>query len=181
MIKKASLAILFCIAIAATAPAQEAAQPKSEATAQAQAPPRSYRLDYTLIESENGKKIDSRQYSITVGGGTERTGPSSGQVKIGTRIPVDPKGDAANQYLDVGTKLSCVIRLRDGAPSLDTNIELSSVVPDEGKGSGLPIFRTLTISDQTPLVVGKSVMVGTAEDPDSKRQFQLEVTVTEIK
>jgi hypothetical protein len=186
MIKKAPLAasiaaLLFCVAIASAAPAQDAARPKAEATPQAQTPPRSYRLDYTLTESEDGKKIDSRQYSIGTGGGTQSGRSWLGQVKIGTRVPVVMKSDGTIEYVDVGTKINGSIIMRDDAQVLHTDCDVSSVAPDEAKVDGRPILRTLTISNETPIVVGKAMVVGTAEDPNSKRKFQLEVTVTEIK
>jgi hypothetical protein len=186
MIKKGPLAaasmaaLFFCVAIA-SAPAQDAAPPKGEATPQAQTPPRSYRLDYMLTELEDGKKIDSRQYSISVGGGTPSGRPWQGQVQIGTRVPVVMKSDGTIQYVDVGTKINGFISMRDGAQVLDTDCDVSSVAPDEAKVDGRPILRTLTIRNETPVVVGKAVTVGTADDPNSKRKFQLEVTVMEIK
>jgi hypothetical protein len=186
MIKKAPLlasiaALFFCVAIASAAPPQETGSPKAEATTQAQTPPRSYRLDYTLTESEDGKKIDSRQYSISVGGGTASGRPWQGQVQIGTRVPVVLKSDGTIEYVDVGTKINGFISMRDGAHVLDTDCDVSSVAPDEAKVDGRPILRTLMIRNETPVVIGKAMMVGTAEDPNSKRKFQLEITVTEIK
>lgn len=186
MIKKASFAasiaaLLFCVAIASAAPPQDAASPKAEVTPQAQTPPRSFRLDYTLTESEDGKKIDSRQYSISVGGGTASGRPWQGQVQIGTRVPVVMKSDGTIEYVDVGTKINGLIGMRDGAQVLDTDCDVSSVAPDEAKVDGRPILRTLMIRNETPVVVGKAMMAGAAEDPNSKRKFELEVKVTEIE
>jgi len=179
MIKRAGLAapiaaLFFCVAMAAAASAQDGPPPSVEAIPQAQTSPHSYRLDYTLTELEDGKKIDVRQYSISVAGGI-------GQVKIDTKVPAGVNSDGGNQYLDVGTSIKCFVRMRDGAPALDTDLGVSSVVPDEGKVNGRPILRTFTISSQTPVVVGKGVMVGTVDDPNSKRKFQLEVMAAEIK
>jgi hypothetical protein len=186
MIKNRSLAasiaaLLFCVAIASAALAQDVASPKAEATPQAQTPPHSYRLDYTLTELEDGKKIDSRQYSINVGGGTQSGRSWPGHLQIGTKIPAGMKSDGTNQYVDVGTRISAVISMRDGAQVLDTDLDVSSLVPDEAKVDGRPILRTLTISNQTPITAGKAMVVGTADDPNSRRKFQLEITVTEIK
>jgi len=184
MMKKTSLAaasiaaLFFCVAIASGA--QDAAPPKAEATPQAQTPPHSYRLDYTLIELEDGKKIDSRQYSISLGGGTQSGRPWTGQVEIGTRVPVVMKSDGSIQYVDVGTKIVGFISMRDGAQLLDTSCDVSSTAADDAKVDGRPILRTLAIKNQTPIVVGKVVTVGTADDPNSKRRFELDVTVTEI-
>ena len=69
-----------------------------------------YRLDFSLNELEDGKKINSRQYSMNI------TGGESNDFKIGTRVPVEPK-EGEFQYLDVGTSLWCQLR-RDGSDLL---------------------------------------------------------------
>ncbi len=181
MIKKVLLAALFLGVAIASARAQDATPPKTEATPQAQTPPHSYRLDYMLTELEDRKKIDSRQYSISVGGGTQGGPPWQGVVEIGTRVPMVMKSDGSIQYVDVGTKIVGFISTRDGTQVLRTNCDVSSVAPDEAKVDGRPILRTLTIVNEAPVALGKAVMIGTADDPNSKHKFQLEVTVTEIK
>jgi hypothetical protein len=67
-------------------------------------PGHSYRLDFTISELEDGKKINSRQYSINLNSG------EGNEIKIGTRVPVEAK-QGEFQYLDVGTSIWC--RLRD--------------------------------------------------------------------
>ena len=91
------------------------------------------------------------------------------------------KSDGSIQYVDVGTKIVGFISTRDGTQVLRTNCDVSSVAPDEAKVDGRPILRTLTIVNEAPVALGKAVMIGTADDPNSKHKFQLEVTVTEIK
>src|SRR5215472_11678403 len=55
-----------------------------------------YRLDFSLNELENGKKVNARQYSMNLNTGDDN------QIKIGTRVPFEQaKGEM--QYLDVGT------------------------------------------------------------------------------
>ncbi len=44
-----------------------------------------------------------------------------------------------------------------------------------------PVVRQIKISGDTLLVVGKPIVIGSVDDPNSKRQFQLEVTVTKLK
>jgi hypothetical protein len=81
----------------------------------------------------------------------------------------------------VGTTISGSVSSRDGAQILDTYCDVTSVVPDEGKVDGRPVLRSLSITDETPIVEGKPMLLGTADDPNSKREFQLEVTVTQQK
>ena len=82
--------------------AQDSAPAKS--AAETGEPGHSYRLDFTLNEIEDGKKINSRQYAMNLNSGDQS------ELKIGTRVPVEVK-QSEIQYLDVGTSIWC--RLRD--------------------------------------------------------------------
>ncbi|HKQ85441.1 MAG TPA: hypothetical protein VJS43_01595 [Candidatus Acidoferrales bacterium] len=178
----AAIAVALVIGIAGTsAPAQDATSSKTASAPQAEMPPHAFRLDYTLTETEGGKKIDSRQYSLNVGGGGQNGRPWVSQLQIGNRVPAGTKTDGTAQYLDVGTRINGSISIRDGARVLDTYCDVTSVVPDEAKVDGRPVLRTLTISNSAPIAEGKSMLVGVADDPNSNREFRLEVTVTELK
>jgi hypothetical protein len=43
------------------------------------------------------------------------------------------------------------------------------------------VLRQLNINASTLAVLGKPMIVGSVDDPNSKRQFQLEVTVTKLR
>jgi hypothetical protein len=144
-------------------------------------PGHSYRLDFTISELEDGKKINSRQYSINLSSG------EANEIKIGTRVPVEAK-QGEFQYLDVGTSIWC--RLRDRADiawlSNDVMLQVRSdlsnfAIPDQQAQSMRPIIRQVKIDSSAIATVGKQMVVGSAEDPNSKRQFQVEVMVTRLK
>jgi hypothetical protein len=140
-----------------------------------------YRLDFTVNEMEDGKKINSRQYSMNMTSGEN-------EMKIGSRVPVEVK-EGEFQYIDVGTSLWC--RLRDHKDEnwlgndvmLTVRSELSNFAsPDqEATTRPRPIIRQLKIDAHTIAMVGKPLIVGVVDDPNSKRQFQLEVTVTKLR
>jgi hypothetical protein len=140
-------------------------------------------LDFTISELEDGKKINSRQYSINMNSG------EGNEIKIGTRVPVDTK-QGEFQYLDVGTSIWC--RLRDRSDSnmgwlsndvmLQVRSDLSSfAIPEQQAQSRSPIIRQLKIDSSAIATMGKQMVVGSADDPNSKRQFQLEVMVTKLR
>jgi hypothetical protein len=173
------------IAVLVLAPAALRATPQESTTQkhvdEASEPGHSYRIDFTISEMEDGKKINSRQYSMSLNSGDQN------EVKIGTRVPVEVK-QSEIQYLDVGTSIWC--RLRDrGAFSwlsndvmLNVRSELSSfAVPDQQGQSMRPAIRQVKIDSATIVPMGKSMAVGMVDDPNSKRQFQLEVMVTKLK
>ena len=168
--------------------AQDVAAPK---TAEAIEPRHAYRADFVLTEIEDGRKINSRQYALNLNGG------ESDQLKVGTRVPVEVK-QGEIQYLDVGTNIWCRLRdRRNSEPSehglqelswlgndvmLNVTAEVSNfAVPDQQGASTRPAIRQMKVEGSTIAVVGKQMVVGIVDDPNSKRQFQLEVTVTRLK
>jgi len=162
--------------------AQAEVKAKAEPGAQTNKPATAYRLDFSVNEMEDGKKINTRQYSMN-----SRPGDGN-EIKIGTRVPVEVK-QGEFQYLDVGTNIWC--RLRDEADlsTLGSNVllnlraELSNfALPDQQQAQQFhPVVRQLKIEASTIATPGKSLVVGVVDDPNSKRQFQLEVTVTKLK
>ena len=62
--------------------------------------------------------------------------------------------------------------------------EISNLDVETGEHSGAmlpPVVRQIKINGSTLLVVGKPIMIGSVDDPNSKRQFQLEVTITKLR
>lgn len=184
--------VLTAVSITALAGRAALAQESStKPTAEATEPRHSYRVDFLISELEDGKKINTRQYAMNLNAG------ESDELKIGTRVPVDVK-QGEFQYLDVGTSLWCRLRDRAGdEPSahglrelswlgndvmLNLKAEISNIaLPDQQGDRMRPAIRQIKIDSSTIAMVGKQMVVGVVDDPNSKRQFQLEVTVTRLK
>jgi hypothetical protein len=149
-----------------------------------------YHLDFSLNEMQDGKTINTRQYSMNLLA-TPATGPRypigyGRNLKIGTRVPIEGE-QSKTDYLDIGTRISCQLVMDDtGQLALDVNAEVSSLVPRAEadkymSASRDPMLRELSIQAATTVIPGKLTNLGTVDDPDSKRQFQLEVTVEKLK
>ena len=88
------------------------------------------------------------------------------------------------EYLDVGTNIGC--RLHDSTElrslandvSLNVKADVSNLASEQ---RGQPVIRQLRIEASTIVELRKTTVVGIVDDPNSKRQFQLEVTVTRLK
>jgi hypothetical protein len=146
-----------------------------------QAPAGSYRLEFTVYEMEDGKTVNSRSYTMTVGGST------LGQVRAGSRVPVEAGEKGALQYLDIGQYIdSRLISERDRSIVLDTTSEISNLVPAQA-GSEVPlsnrnpIIRQLKSRGQGEVELGKPTVISSLDDVSSKRRFRLEVLATRIK
>jgi hypothetical protein len=146
-----------------------------------------YRLDFSFNELEQGKKINSRHYSINL------TAGSADEVKIGTRVPVatgeTSPPQAQFQYLDLGTSIWALLREGSDDLQLEVRSEISStkhedvdVAPRAPHTSFTPpIVSQIKISGSTLLLIGKPMIIGSVDDPYSKRQFQLEVVATKLR
>jgi len=144
-----------------------------------------YRLDFSFNEVLDGKIVNTRHYSMNL------TAGNSDEIKIGTRVPVAVAVTPSNsgspvpsfQYMDIGTNLWSQLREHGDELMLVVKGDVSNLDMDSGEhaGTSAPVVRQIKISGDTLLVVGKPIMIGSADDPNSKRQFQLEVTVTKLK
>src|SRR5579863_864578 len=185
MRKQTLLVALLSLMIAAFGSARTAcAQEDSKAsgaskTAKAEDSVDAYRLDVSFNELEDGKKLNTRHYSIDL------MGARPNDIKIGTRVPVvsanctssgsSPAGGASEQYqyLDLGTHLMAQLISHE---DLHVSGDISSLDTSAGTETSTrlgPVIRQIRIEGSTALVLGKPILIGSADDPNSKRQFQL--------
>jgi len=148
-----------------------------------------YRLDFAFNEVSDGKTLNTRHYSMVV------TANESNEIKIGTRVPVatgasNPGGATQFQYLDVGTNIwaqlrersdELILAVRSDVSNLDTSEAAEHANDVATRALGTPVIRQIKISGSTLLVPGKPIVVGSMDDPNSRRQFQLEVTATKLR
>jgi hypothetical protein len=166
-----------------TARAQDDSKKEAPAQTAKFQPVQPYRLDFAFNEIADGKIVNTRRYAMNL------TAGEANEIKIGARVPVATGSTASIdmvqwQYLDVGTNIwaqlrehgdELILAVRSDVSNLDTSSDSERV-----KGSN-PIVRQIKISGSTLLVVGKPILIGSMDDQNSKRQFQLEVTVTKLK
>jgi hypothetical protein len=148
-------------------------------------PLQSYRLDFSFNEVADGKTVNTRHYSMNL------TAGNSDEIKIGTRVPVATRSTGPStpapteyQYLDIGTQIWSQLREHGDELILVVRGEVSNLDVDTGQHTGAflpPVVRQIKINGDTLLVVGKPIVIGSVDDPNSKKQFQLEVTVTKLK
>ena len=145
-------------------------------------PTHAYRIDFSIAELEDGKKINGRHYSMDLNSG------SWNEIKIATRVPVvteaySSKPDITQfQYLDVGTTINTRLEERGDELALDVHAEFSNLASTSEQHSPQPpIIRQIKISGSTLADAGKPVAIGAVDDPNSNRTFQLEATATRLK
>jgi hypothetical protein len=190
--RKATLIVILLFIICSfgalnTADAQEEAS--SSKTSKTEDSVNAYRIDFSFNELEDGKKLNTRQYSIDLIGGRPN------EIKIGTRVPVvsgsssssstsDSGASLQYQYIDVGTHVWAQVIGHGDREELHVSGDISSLDTLAGPGTGArlpPVVRQIKIEGGTALIVGKPILIGSADDPNSRRQFQLEAVVTKLK
>ncbi|HYM78377.1 MAG TPA: hypothetical protein VE377_20555 [Candidatus Dormibacteraeota bacterium] len=184
MFKKILIAGAVIATLVLGGPVQQATSQDSAPAkhpSEAAEPGHSYRLDFTVHEIEDGKKINSRQYSMNLNAGDQS------EIKIGTRVPVEVK-QSEIQYLDVGMNIWCRLRDRNDVNWLANDVMLNVrsdlsnfAIPDQQGQSMRPAIRQMKIDSSAIVTVGKSLVIGVVDDPNSKRQFQLEVVATKLR
>ena len=143
----------------------------------------SYRLLYTLTESENGKRIGVQHEELVVA-----TGAPPSEVKLGSRIPINVGGTGDTPltprftYVDIGLNISARIATFTNGVQLNTRVEQSSIDDTQKPGSSQqPIIRQSTTQTSVKMVENKPLIIGSLDLPGSEHHLQIEVTMTRIQ
>jgi hypothetical protein len=175
----AGLVIAVTLGLPQAGGAQESTkdQHSSEASKTAEKMISVYRLEFVVRELEDGKKINSRSYTMSVQDG------DTGRIRVGNRIPYNTGKDQF-QYFEVGINIDC--RLHDHGSYIlleGTSIEISSIVKDESSTGGTPnpIVRQARSSVAAAITPGKPTVITSLDDVSSNRRYEVEVTATKVK
>jgi hypothetical protein len=157
--------------------AQEASKPDSDdgkAKAEhSEKPAHAYRVDISINELEDGKKINSRHYAMYQNSGTWN------QVHISSRVSVSTP--QTSLPIEVGTTINCTLNESGDDIALVVKGDFSNLISPDDQHSTQPVVRQMSINGSTLATLGKPAVVGAVDDPNSNRQFQLEATVTKLK
>jgi hypothetical protein len=148
--------------------------------------PKTYRLTYTITESDGVKHLGTQHFALTVNPETKDS-----EVKLGSRVPIatgsyQPQSPSqANvqfQYVDVGLNLSVHIREFAGGVEVHSKLEQSSVAEEKSSVSvNDPVIRQATLMNTALLTAGKPVMLGSLDVPGSTRHLDIEVVLELVK
>lgn len=148
----------------------------------AEAQHHAYKVDVTLTETENGKAINNRNYSMLINDG------EVGNIRQGDRIPINVAPAALKeqapqiQYMDVGLNLDCrLMQLNDGL-LFRTTLDMSGLAPDQApSASGNPIVRQQKYGFESFIQPGKRTVIASVDQLDSKRRLQIEALLTQVQ
>jgi hypothetical protein len=177
--------VLTCAANSVSA--QTEASTGKAATTNTERVPQTYRLTYTITESDGAKRLGTQHFAVTVNPDTK-----DAEVKLGSRVPIatgsfNVGGSAtpANtqfQYLDVGLNIAARVREFSAGVEVYSKLEQSSVAEEKSTiGSNDPVIRQATVQNTAMLTPGKPVMLGSLDVPGSTRHLDIEVVLEIVK
>ena len=187
--------LLLAAGLATAQETPKAASPPSEAAIK---PASAYRLDYVVRELEDGKRINSRSYSLSMRAqqqGTDKLVVAAASLRIGGKVPYATgagpgpgPGNEGFQYQDVGINIDSHLNERDYNIELYTKFELSSMVrlekPTQDPGNPVPnapVVRVVQLSIDSHIIPGKPTVIAAMDDVATNRRYEIEVTVTKMK
>jgi len=147
-------------------------------------PRKTYRLAYTISESEGGKAGSSQHFSIVVLLGNKTS------LKQGSRVPIvtgsfDSGTSQANtqvQYIDLGLNIEASLEGTLDGFRLHTKIEQSSPSDEKsGVGAQDPIIRQSVLDSTASIVLGKPVVLGSLDIPGTIKHQEVEVVSELVK
>jgi hypothetical protein len=149
-------------------------------TAKAAAPPvHYYHLEFVIEEVEaDGKPVNSRRYSTTVG-----TGPRNGMsIRTGSRIPIATGLQSQYQYIDVGVNFD-VEEVHEVGSLLAINLTADLTGQAESTDPGLhqPIIRQNKWHAPVLIPIGKPTVAFTSDSLDDKGGTRVVVTATALR
>jgi hypothetical protein len=146
-----------------------------------------YKIDVVLTESEGGKTVNSRSYTMLVNDN------DVGRIRQGDRIPINvgsvtPATNQSSpptsqiQYMDVGFNLDCVMTSVEDGLYMRTVLDMSTLAPEQAQGtSGNPIVRQQRYQTGSLVQPGKRIVIATVDQLDSKRKLQIETLLTQVQ
>ncbi len=155
------------------------------APAASSGPVHTYRLMFTVTESDSGKRVGVQHFAMAAVP-NERT-----SMKQGSKIPVMTGGYSQHSspgteyqftYLDVG--LNCAVTLTERADGVEAAIKLeqSSVAENPSVIADVkePVIRQAVLENAAILKPGTPVMMGSLDVPGSTRHLDIEVMLERV-
>jgi len=147
-----------------------------------QAALKTYRLNYTLTETDGGKRVGTQHFAMIVVSGRKTV------LKQGNRVPlvtgsVSTSGGAQTQvqYLDVGLNIDASIEESADGIKLNTQVEQSSIAEEKsGLGTEDPIVRQAKLEGTSILTAGTPLILGSMDIPSTARRLDIEVVMERV-
>lgn len=145
-------------------------------------PKKLYRLTYTVTEMDGGKRIGIQHFEVVVAGGQRTTLKQGSKVPVVTGKYTAGTNGSENQftYLDVGLNFDATLDEFVNGVRLRSKVERSSVA-ESSFGPSDPVIRQMVLEGTSLLSVGKPLVLGSLDIPDSTRHMDVEVVMDVVR
>jgi type II secretory pathway component GspD/PulD (secretin) len=147
-------------------------------------PRKTYRLTYTITETDNGKRAGTQSVVLIAALGQKTV------FKQGSRVPIvtgtsDPERSTQNsqvQYVDVGVTIEATVEVYGDGVRLQTKIEQSSLAEDKsGAVPQDPVINQAVLTERSDMVLGKPLTLGLFGLPGTTRTQVIEVVAEAVR
>ena len=150
------------------------------------ASPATYKLEFTVHQFENGKKVNDRSYSVIVERARMREDANKYTFKAGSKVPVvvgasSSAGLNQYQYMDIGMNFDCRLWGPDDNLMLQSTVEVSSISTPQQGASNQPTVRQARADLVSPISGAKPVTIASFDEVDAPRRMDIEVTATKLR
>jgi type II secretory pathway component GspD/PulD (secretin) len=143
-------------------------------------PKKTYRLTYTINETDDGKRVGTQHFAIIVVSGGRTTFKNGSKVPVvtGAYNPGVSTQKTEVTYLDLGLNVDASLDESTNGVRLRTKVERSSVAEDKSSlGVDDPVIRQTVLEGTSILTQGKSVRLGSLDIPGGSRHLDVEVVL----
>jgi len=147
-------------------------------------PKKTYRLTYTITETESGKRVGMQSFLLIVGLGQKT------DFKQGSRVPIvtgvaDATASAQSsqvQYVDVGLSIAASLDGSADSLKLHTKVEQTSLAEEKSAvGAQDPVMRQSVLDGTSTLLPGKPLLLGSFDLPGGTRKQEVEVVAELVR
>jgi len=156
---------------AAQEPTKDESQPKSMD---------SYKVEFFVSELANGRKINSRSYSMQIGAEASPKWTDVKRLRVGSRVPINV-GANQIQYQDVGMNIDCRLQsMSNNKVGINTTWEYSSLAGEQPHNAATPTFRNVRSDVAAVVPLDKLTVISEVDDVASTNRYVFEVKVTKV-
>ncbi len=146
-------------------------------------PKKTYRLTYTIAESDAGKRVGIQHFAMIVVTGQRTTLKQGSKVPVATGSYTAGTSETQTQmtYLDVGMNFDATLDEFANGVRLRSKVEQSSIAEEKsGVGAQDPIVRQTVLEGTSFLTPGKPLVLGSLDITGSTRHLDVEVVMEHI-
>lgn len=139
-----------------------------------------YRISIEVREVDGGRILNSRGYELTTRGGS-----AGGMIRSSSRVAYD-NGMGGLNNAEVGVNIDCTdIRANGSEVGMMVRVDVTNLA-NMPEGTTLPqtrvpLVRTFQWKSDVTVPLRKATTIYSSDDPASKRQMQVVVTVLPVK